>query len=342
MIRTTLVLAVGLLALIASGCTQHQVSTADAGPRAGAGPRLTCVSSDPNTFPPFLKNARFLQAAYNPDPNFHVGQVATPPGGQPPLTDPYLSSLCDAYNAAPDFFKTQLDGLTGTFIVPQTDCPVGSNCMQSFWGLRDRDSKTTYIALSTGLWDAAGDVPLYAAHESSICSNLLQVSCPVTFKPSANTQTMTVLAALAHEFGHVAWWAWGIYDRTCQNTDFSKFSWNKNKQADRFHYFGIQQAENTPNGNGPQKDNVKQSADKPNELNKIYSGGEWASLFATVNPDEDFAETYKLMVLTGSQLKELKVFIPGHNIVDIVLFLSDGNKRLRKKTDWISSCLPPS
>jgi hypothetical protein len=88
------------------------------------------------------------------------------------------------------------------------------------------------------------------------------------------------------------------------------------------------------------------SPDLTEDLASVY-GGEWASMFATVSPDEDFVETYKMWVLTNAQtnpLTSLKVAIPNTNpqlTPDMVLFFNGTAGTiydLYKKGQWVQYC----
>src|SRR6185312_4086010 len=78
------------------------------------------------------------------------------------------------------------------------------------------------------------------------------------------------------------------------------------------------------------------------DLKRIY-GGEWASLFATVAADEDFVETYKLVVLTDTSvptptrqaLTALKITIPRSGGIDILASLNDPKTKLHEKAQWV-------
>jgi hypothetical protein len=181
---------------------------------------------------------------------------------------------------------------------------------------------------------------------------------------------MTVLAVLAHEMGHILWWEKQIRTQQCLNppanpspppanlpAKFTDFSWKTAAATPNFHKFGIQNngvggfGGDKRKSNVPSKDDVVASIGQPvnalNELAAIYSG-EYASLFATVSPDEDFIETYKMWILNSAQptssgsgpLSYLIADIPFHGNIDMVndRFLNQ-NTLLFLKAAWINTCL---
>jgi len=341
MIRSALFLCASVLMAVCSACAPAN--------KADRFDRVVCNS--PASGSMFIKNLYYLPTGYTPYPG-----LATPdPNGNATLVneDPYLSSLCLAYNAAPSKFKAQLDGLKATYI--DKTCTAGARCSSTSWGFRPPGTQDTYIALSAGLWD--GDVPTYSQFEYLVCSNLLGTTCPIPaggtapnpgIQPNADTQTMTIVAVLAHELGHLTWVVGNMEFYSCPGQGkFSDISWNKTDLLQRYHQFGIQSG-NTPKA-GKQKNDiitdiasgVQNTIDK--DLDQIYKDDNWASLFATVDMDEDFVETYKLRVLTtltSNPLKALVVTVPQYGPHDIVDAMQNGNKDLHKKSQWITTCFP--
>jgi len=139
-----------------------------------------------------------------------------------------------------------------------------------------------------------------------------------------------VLGILAHEMGHILWLDQIIDPSGSPVTNdptptpatdhFSAISWGAREHTRGFHAFGESNDYADPTrppaiGNVLQDLHASCTSCAADHLNKIYSG-EWASLFATVAPVEDFAETYKLMVLTGNSggpLQSLSISVPGTN-----------------------------
>src|SRR4051794_27774990 len=124
-----------------------------------------------------------------------------------------------------------------------TNCSAADELANS-WGLRRILSGTLgrYVALSGGLWNGGAHAPNYHSYESMLLKQLLAwpetVSGAPFFPPTAglgdptDSPRFTVLAALAHEFGHVLWYdvndptGTGSYDskKFCPSNSASFFS----------------------------------------------------------------------------------------------------------------------
>jgi len=121
---------------------------------------------------------------------------------------------------------------------------------------------------------------------------------------------MSVLAVLAHEFGHVYWFdafvtpAGGSFANSsfCGGIFYPGGNWGKiqvgvpNSGGHRFVFFG-----DTLSYPGSYVPGL------PNTLHSIYSGGNWASALAAFSPDEDFVETFELRVLLKAGLTGLQI-----------------------------------
>jgi hypothetical protein len=126
-----------------------------------------------------------------------------------PTSQEYVD-LQTAFNAAPDFFKTQLCRLKGVFIIPRNALYPNS------WGFRNPNSPDDggYIGLSQlDLWtDASGNAHpaiVLTDYENNVArSLLLGLNDPLPSfgtNTDTNTGTMTLLAVLSHEYGHFLW-----------------------------------------------------------------------------------------------------------------------------------------
>ena len=132
-----------------------------------------------------------------------------------------------------------------------------------------------------------------------------------------------------------------------------KYSWQRIAQTPQFHFFGVRTHPNPSTGLGgnvayvrPDIDELlfdvnHNSAGVNDDLDRIFSG-EWASMFATVSPDEDFIETYKLSVLATAQtpLGSLVVSLPSGQSVDIIkdLFINSGTTLYKKAQSITAPC----
>lgn len=121
----------------------------------------------------------------------------------------------------PLFFKEDLCGLDGLFII-QNACASPKNCTpldvtNYSWGFREHPPQISqgttpgrYIATSQQLWQG-GQAPIFSSYQTQRLQQLLNWTIASTKPPvyqtaTPNTTTMSVLASLAHEFGHLYWW----------------------------------------------------------------------------------------------------------------------------------------
>jgi hypothetical protein len=204
----------------------------------------------------------------------------------------------------------------------------------------------------------------YAAYENLLTRALLAPSAPSPTTPVAQVVPLTYTAALdpankepaaitllgilAHEMGHIVWW-----ERDVGASDFPAISWTSKSVQHGFHEFGVADPENPPQRH-PVKADVQYdlrylgAAKAAEDLQRVY-GGEWASLFATVAADEDFVETYKLVVLTEPGAKQtrpaliaLKVTIPGAGGADVLATLNSPATQSGQKAKWVRALVSGS
>jgi hypothetical protein len=194
------------------------------------------------------------------------------------------------------------------------------------WGYRAWKSRTTHIAISAALWGrTCPDGSAYAYHcfESDLLAGLLKwPAAPpppryAAANPAADTFDMTILAALAHEVGHVHWYEVMKADHPgpgngynpnlfCGGTFFVNSwqtpihrippVWRGFGDRDNSHFKPPEIA--TIDADITRKDWLQAAGD----LDWLYQPTQpWASFFGALSPDEDFVETYKLYVLTNAQ-----------------------------------------
>jgi hypothetical protein len=338
MIRSALLFCAAVIVAACFAC----VPPPPAGPAAPPmrGPTVaTCDATNPV---PFLSRV-YMLTDYVPNPPIHNSL----PVGMQPVPDPYCTSLTNAYNSALPAVQRQLNNITATFI---TTCTV-SNCAPE-WGLIDRQSnpQNTYVALSSGLW-RGGAVPKYSAFEGMVTTRLLGASIPnFSVTPVPDTSDITILAAIAHELGHIKWWQYKVETTACANPPkgsqpfFADHSWGHNRPATPlFQPFGQEWPGNTPAG-GVDKDQLKRDLGKTQEyqdLATIYNG-EWAGVFGTVSPDEDFVEVYKMALLLP-MFSSLTVTLPTTSLltnVPIGTYATNPNYHLYNKVQWVQACAP--
>ena len=173
-----------LLLIIAVAC----FSCAPSPPPPPSGPTLACAIANVGTLP-----ASFDPTSANGTP---VSAGAAPPNIQ--------ADILAAYNTAPPFFKDQLCRLTGIFV---TSGPRS-------WGYRNINDGARYIAISTDLWSGNPPGPITLdEYENRVFGPPLSWPppgphddpTPTYGRVTPNNGTMTILAALAHEFGHLFW-----------------------------------------------------------------------------------------------------------------------------------------
>jgi hypothetical protein len=141
-----------------------------------------------------ITNVGVVPTSFDP-----TSATGTPPASGPAPAN-IQADLLAAYNAAPAYFQTQLCGLDGIFVT------AGSQS----WGYRNINDGRRYIAISMSLWSPSGPITLDHYQNRVFGPPLSWRSStdpsPPTYLPATpNDGTMTVLAALAHEFGHVFW-----------------------------------------------------------------------------------------------------------------------------------------
>jgi hypothetical protein len=233
-----------------------------------------------------------------------------PQRGNPSAYAPVIKA---AFDLAPVFFQNQLCSLDTVYIVTDpglqgTNAPV--------WGMRERARNwLKHVAISsTILSDAniqAGNSP-YAYWETKLLYSLLgQQVAGLQYVSTDPREATAILDILAHEMGHIIWWEQQVVDKSYGGYHFYTFSWRNafRPVTPRFHGYGVQNANDVPVGPSFKKiiSDLRNPGGGSNsvtvtDLMKIYDqqsvGGtlysEWPSIIATISPDEDFVETFKM------------------------------------------------
>jgi hypothetical protein len=327
MIRTALLLCAGLLAAACFACVvgpQPPVVARGPGPGTpGVGPLAITGPTCPDGSL-FFKNVQYVQGGWDPDPQ----NPADPPpvNGSQIGSTPFAPALQNAFLLAPADFQARLCSLTATIYVNGTACSDLGNCMQHSWGYRGVQTGHTYIGISAGLWSQAcpdGSLP-YAYHcfETELLDSLLGWTGPQYLTPNppdlpGDTFDTTILAALAHEVGHVRWYQVMNPD---QNNNRGR-PYNPSGFCGGTFFTGWRGSVNQPpywRGFGNRAADVHRAAPQiawidaaihaqhwdsaATYLDQLYQPYQpWASFFGALSPDEDFVETYKLHVLTNAQ-----------------------------------------
>jgi hypothetical protein len=254
--------------------------------------------------------------------------------------------LVAAFGEAPDGLKKQLC-MTSVSIFP-TSCSGSNTCgVTESWGFRNHyNYNQRYIGLSTALWQPGPNAVKFHQYETGLLQQLLggwtSAYFPGSSSDPADSSQMTVLAVLAHEFGHILWYD-TFYPTGSFNPNPSSFcngnnffvSWENVNPPPPWRTFGYL-SNDSEHVQDPTSDNItvaqlrkyinrQSDSQLYNILTNLYAPyGRWASLFAAFSPDEDFVETFKLAVLenaTSTPLQQLKLVItlglhifPGGNI----------------------------
>jgi hypothetical protein len=313
MIRSAHLLCAIILIVTCFACVQQP----SPGPNPPPGP--TGVACD------LVAKVQTLPSTFDP------ASFMTPTGGQ--NIDPksqYALDLTRAFAIATPAFLNALCGLDGIYL-DQRSCSNPTECFADSWGFRQpMKGGKRYIAVSEGLWSAMNS-PSYHQYETDLLHGLSGWNDPYYSAANADGFDMTLLAALAHEMGHVRWY--DILDKNHnQVPDFSQLcdggffvSWSsvtappqwRNLQTPALRRL---QAVSYLHRSGVQTFQFDEALsrgsikDAGSDLDKIYAPtAPWASFFASLSPDEDFVETYKFAVLTHSNtpLKSLPIVIPG-------------------------------
>lgn len=247
----------------------------------------------------------------------------------------YSVGLFDAFKGAPSFFRRQLCVFDYVFIDPFLS-PLGAQAGRSspggwgFWADSDQQGQPkNAIGLSARLWEQQPD---FASHETNINGAVrdrnpgrYRGEAAYTLASTVGTRTAgfdtTLLGILAHETGHILWRDQDVFRQRGCYTSWERLS-HRIADNGRFQGFGIFAARSKPRN----RDSVY----------NIYASGEWASLFGTVSPSEDFIESYKLHVLdlASPRLEVLRVQDKQSGLdVDVMSQFRDSNTLLHKKKE---------
>lgn len=309
-----------------------------------------------------------------------------------------LDDISQAFSNAPSQVQDDLCALSGVFI-DLSSCLNGdvNNCQNvtaAFpvsWGYRSSqniDRGNTYVAIPGSLWigGSNANAMVLSAYEQIVLNNFVQNSgnscwvnssnsrskniCPGTTYPTptisrANPDASwaTVLAALAHELGHVKFnvtihpnatygrnYKFGALQPCSIGTGnipdfFSGWSYGNNPKKlipkDLWRQFSNKQSDD--NGQPvdhsipPYLTDFANSSNDPNQLlYTMYTGSNqpWASFWGAWSPDEDFVETYVLYALSAN-VTNLDIDINGVPY-DIISGVS-GKSALQKKIQCVAN-----
>jgi hypothetical protein len=315
MIRSALRLCGGIIAALCFACTPAQ-------PNSDISP-LTVAAAAPSPPACAFSHIAMVSATFNPA---NANGTPVPAGSIPAYAQ---SDLTAAFNLAPAFFQKQLCGLDGIFIAPTGDS----------WGFRNITDGRRYLALSMSLWKG-GTAPGFSAYENGVVHRLLKGWTGLNHPGNpSDTTAVTVLAALAHEYGHILFYDTFVnprgsapkYGAFCGG-NFYGDSWQSlPNEPNIWRSYGdivgthktddvqVQEILNAvPQHGGPDSHGAGALLRRLYGLNGTNAPiGRWASFFASFSPDEDFVETFKLFVLKNSSapLRSFKINIPIANVI---------------------------
>jgi hypothetical protein len=345
MIRSALILCAGIIVAASFACTPSPPFGGSPIPGSPK-PLATCDGTD------LSSRVQFVQS----------GAVTTTAS----LTSAMTADLQNAYCQAPDVFRHHINSVDYIYIditgcqpvAGVMTCPLASGAANGSWGMRVSGGYTQ-IGIPVGIWGQTPWVPStpppaeqYTTFETASLQYLVQQklgsysdSNDLPYFSSAPSGSalgqswMTVLAALAHELGHVRWYAVNYRSGWGQPYDFYKLNhcqvgtslpnlgffagWKYQTPKyltlkKRWRDFG-NTATDTQNDHGQAplfSDYINATTDALKEkiVNSLYSPGEpWASFLSANVPEEDFVETYKLDILMKAGLTSMPLMIPLGN-----------------------------
>jgi hypothetical protein len=359
MARINFLLPIAIALAVCFGCTPSPVQMGMS--QAPPGKILTCN---------FLSKIQVLQPGYSPVSNPY--SPPTDPGNirqNYQLRQKISDDLSAAFTNAPAGVQNDLCALTAVFIDTHS-CVNGdlNNCQNltgAFpvsWGYRSpnqNDRGAMYIAVPGILWAGGGDTnaTVFSAYEGTVLSYFAQnagnpsrgtswAPLPTISGADPDLSWPTVLAALAHELGHVKFNVTIHPNATYGNNYtfaalqpcniggghtipdfFSGWSYNnptKLVPKDRWRAFAHQESDDNgrklDHSMPPYLADFLNPSNNPNQLlYALYTGDTqgWAGLWGAWSPDEDFVETYVLYALLGN-VKHLKINISGFAPYDII------------------------
>jgi hypothetical protein len=292
----------------------------------------------------------FLAEPFTPGPPY-----SRDPQPDPTPVDPeILADLTAAFNSAPPSFKDQLCRLNAVFITrhgctgydPGTCNLADNEAADNSWGFREPDGDR-YIGISLALWRnnacpggrriCAPPFQTYQTRltRASLIAAGLQGPKPLSarfadrlsryapsYAVSPDTTELSVLASLAHEFGHILWWDTFVQppgSPTVSNTaefcggGFYPYGRWQGAVVDvppgRWVRFGeiLSSRSHSPTSSLPRLLSSQDFAAVDKRLNEIYANGEWPSALSAFSSDEYFVETFELSVLLKAGLQNLNV-----------------------------------
>lgn len=269
-----------------------------------------------NTDPPFRYSADY--------PDYH-----RPEPHEDAAPQERLDLLRQVFEIAPPYFQQRLCRLTGLFIVPGAP-----------WGYREHPSQFSPDEIPERFDKYIGmpglSPPGYEGYETVMLEQMLHVigidwSAPrIGVNKEADIPAMTVLAAIAHEDGHIK------FRETYTPTPGTPFDFNRFCDGSYFRGSWADPVDVTPADKVPVKGThlapdvqLKElfEAAKSNRteevgklLMKMFRSERWVTLIGAASPEHDWVETYKVAVLLRAKtpLRQMKLQTPGSRSIDMI------------------------
>jgi hypothetical protein len=351
MLRSTLLVCAAVIAAASFACAPS--------PPSSAAPLIACNAAS------FVSKVSYLTTDFQPKPGASLPTTGPIPAPGPGVPD-YAGDLTKVFNAASPAFRSTLCTLDAVFInaVP---CATATDCIEQSWGWWQSKRTTPHgrvVALSADLWRTS-----YSQYETDILESLL----PASGLAYANAQscswagvcqtidmpTTALLAALAHEVGHIGWYV--VVNPLAEPTTFCNGNFFGGSWVAPVHRPPPWRTLLTPAERARLRrtGNWRDAHKSPPQIDQIdnFSPGDpsarplifalldatqpWASLFAAMAPDEDFVETYKFEVLTTANppLTSVTITLPGGGTANLAVnYLAGDKHELGNKV----SCVPVS
>lgn len=337
--RIGLLLCAGALAAACFGCAR---------PTPPTPPAVACTASN------FGEKVSYLTASFQPRKG-----APLPPTGPLPAGSPYAVDLRAAFAAASPAFQERLCGLDHVYINAAADhgLPDRFEASWGWWRSRPSGGPQRIIAISANFWTEPQPRPQYSVYETELQRSVLPPGSGIRYSDATvDTFPMALLAALAHEMGHIRWYdlVGNPPDSFCHGDFFT--AWESVPQPPRWRYLLTLARRNIIRRErvGGKEQGWPYRHKRPPYINRIDShptpdqiyglvatDAPWASPFAAISPDEDFVETYKFKVLTTAShpLTSVTISVPGarEGSANIVADYDAGKKpALSTKT----ACIP--
>jgi len=285
-----------------------------------------------------------------------ISDSTVPPSDATSIDPSIQQDLAVAFGDNPGFAQNKLCTLDGIYInrcsstsYDPSSCSTmkDSDVADNSWGFRTPEpSVHRYVAISLGLWRCpTGSTQTFCAPPfqdyrnrvvGAVLDRTARSTLPASFKPTyqvdptSNTSGMSVLAALAHETGHIYWWdtfvnppgAPSISKTTtfCTPTVFYPGGYWEGAPVDiptgRFVTFAEQNQNSVVvTANLPTLLQAGSSDLRPagEVVHGVYHSGRYSSLLAAYSPDEDFVEAFELSVLRKGPLRNVTVNVTGYS-----------------------------